>query len=161
MITILCVCECRWSIIVYFFSLFFCDSLCKMRIDNFGSERTLSEWRGCASKSVTFVDCWPFVGCRLLLAYMLRVKCSLFSVQPHPRVNANKIIFGLLLPPPPLLPFGHRSCLCCSFAILLVIRRAFSHFFLSLFRCFSPLLIHFATCTTAAHTARNQNECPI
>lgn len=58
----------------------------KMQIDNFGRQHLCTNSK--ESRIKISLNCWPFVG----LAYMLRVKFSLFTVQPHPRVNANKMM---------------------------------------------------------------------
>lgn len=69
-----------------------------------------------ASKSVTIVG--RFAG----LAYMLRVKFSLFNVQPHPRVNAHRIMYAAVAG---ATVDGH-SRHCCSFAILNLSRTIFA-----------------------------------
>lgn len=88
----------------------------KMQIDNFGSQQSCTNSK--ESRIKISYNCWPFAG----LAYMLRVKFSLFNVQPHPRVNAHRIMYAAVAG---ATVDGH-SRHCCSFAILNLSRTIFA-----------------------------------
>lgn len=63
----------------------------------------------------------------------LRVKCSLFGVQPHPRVNANKIMFLVFVFTVACCRSTGRPTITRASVALLPIQLVIGHFFFLIF----------------------------